>query len=188
MDGLRMSVASSAASVPVAAGPSAPWLRLASYPERNPGNPYVELFYRALAQHGVEHAGRLVADPTWLASAAGAVDAVHIHWPERIWRGRRTGRLDRVLAVLSGRSLRGVWRLKRFLHGAAARGITRVWTVHNVAHHEGSTAIDRWGYRELARGSDLLVCFSEAAADELRRAYGDGVPVLVISHGSYKGA
>ena len=163
-------------------------LSLASYPERNPGNPYVELFHEALAQHGIAHAGRLVADPAWLDGAGSDVDVVHIHWPERIWRGKSPGRVDRAIGWVSGRSIRGVLRLRRFLGVAGERGITRVWTVHNVAHHEGASLIDRWGYRELARRSDLLLCFSHAAEAELRREYGARTPILVISHGSYKGA
>src|SRR5687768_5630908 len=89
-------------------------LRIASYPDRNPGNPYVELFYGALAEYGIEHVGRLVADPAWLDGPGRGVDVVHIHWPERIWRGRRAGRLDRTAAWLTARSARGVWRLRRF--------------------------------------------------------------------------
>jgi len=163
-------------------------LRLASYPESNPGNPYVDLFNAALAQHGVEHAGRVVPDPAWLDAGGRSVDVVHIHWPERIWRGKRRGRLDRLLAWVTWRSARGVWKLQRFLDRAGQLGVTRVWTVHNVAHHEGTSVIDRWGYRELARRSDLLLCFSHAAAEEVRREYGSRLPILVISHGSYKGA
>jgi glycosyltransferase involved in cell wall biosynthesis len=79
-------------------------------------------------------------------------------------------------------------QLRRFLARAAGRGITRVWTVHNLAHHEGTSAIDRWGYRELVRGSDLLLCFSRAAEAELRQQYGAGPRIMVIPHGSYKGA
>jgi beta-1,4-mannosyltransferase len=167
--------------------PPAP-LRIASYPDRNPGNPYVELFYAALARHGIEHAGRLVADPAWIDGFGSTVDAVHIHWPERIWRGKRRGRVDGLIAWATARSIRGVLQLRRFLGRARARGITRVWTVHNIAHHEGASPLDRWGYRELVRGSDLLLCFSQAAAEELRRQYGAQTPILVISHGSYKGA
>ena len=163
-------------------------LRLASYPDSNPGNPYVDLFNAALAAHGIEHAGRVVPDPSWLDDGGRSVDIVHIHWPERIWRGKRRGRLDRLLAWITLRSARGVWRLRRFLTLARQRGITRVWTVHNVTHHEGASAIDRWGYRELARHSDLLLCFSHAAAAEIRREYGSRLPILVISLGSYKGA
>lgn len=163
-------------------------LRVASYPDRNPGNPYVELFYKALSAYGIEHAGRLVPDPAWFDADGRTVDVIHFHWPERIWRGRRRGRLDRFAAAVTARSARGVWRLRRFLDRAQRRGVTRVWTVHNVAHHEGASVIDRWGYRELASRSDLLVCFSRAAAEDLRREYGDGTPILVIPHGSYKGA
>lgn len=165
-----------------------PWLRLASYPDRNPGNPYIELFHRALAEHGIEHAGRLQVSSTWFDIAGANIDALHIHWPEGIWRGKRRGRLERIAALLSARSVRGVLRLRRFLRQAGRRGMTRVWTVHNLAHHEGTTAVDRWGYRLLAKHSDLLVCFSRAAEGELRRTYGDQLRVLVISHGSYKGA
>jgi glycosyltransferase involved in cell wall biosynthesis len=174
-------------SKPVA-GPALPTLRLASYPDSNPGNPYVDLFNAAMAQHGIEHAGRVVPDPVWLDEGGRIVDVVHIHWPERIWRGKHRGRLDHVLAWCSGRSIRGVWQLRRFLALAGQCGITRVWTVHNVAHHEGASPIDRWGYRELARRADLLLCFSHAAAEAIRREYGSGLPILVISHGSYKGA
>jgi glycosyltransferase involved in cell wall biosynthesis len=163
-------------------------MRIASYPDRNPGNPYIELFYQALARHGVEHAGRLQPDSAWLDGHGRDVDVVHIHWPERIWRGKITGRLDRAAAWATGRSVRGVWRLRRFLDDAGRRGIFRVWTVHNLAHHEGASPVDRWGYRELARRSDLLLCFSQAARLELEREYGGTVPVLVVSHGSYKGA
>ena len=181
----------SASHAPAAtAGPAAtprPWLRLASYPDRNPGNPYIELFYRALTHHGIEHAGRLVPEASWLSGAGQGTDAVHIHWPERIWRGKRRGRAEEILAWVSGRSIRGVWRLRQFLERARQRGIVRVWTVHNVAHHEGSTAVDRWGYRVLARHSDLLLCFSHAAEAELRREYGNSTPIVVISIGTYKG-
>lgn len=177
-----------AAIATIGGEPAAPPLRLASYPDRNPGNPYVELFYEALGKYGIAHAGRLVPHPDWLDAGGSTVDVVHIHWPERIWRGRRPGRLDRLMAIVTARSARGVWQLRRFLKKAHRRGITRVWTVHNVAHHEGTSLIDRWGYRELARGSDLLLCFSHAAEAELRQEYGDRTPILVIPHGSYKGA
>ena len=163
-------------------------LRLASYPDSNPGNPYVDLFNAALRSHGIEHAGRLVPDPAWFDHAGQGVNVVHIHWPERIWRGKRRGRLDTFVAWLTARSVRGVWRLRRFLDRADQLGVTRVWTVHNVAHHEGASTIDRWGYRELARRSDILLCFSHAAADEVRREYGKQLPIHVISHGSYVGA
>jgi beta-1,4-mannosyltransferase len=164
------------------------WLRIASYPERNPGNPYIELLYQALAQHGVAHAGRLVPDANWFDGAGRDVDAVHIHWPERIWRGKRVGRLDRALAVLTARSARGVHRFCRFLDEAHRRGVIRVWTAHNLAHHEGTSLVDRWAYRELIRRVDLVLCFSRAAEMALRAQYGTDLPIVVTSHGSYKGA
>jgi glycosyltransferase involved in cell wall biosynthesis len=161
-------------------------VRIASYPDRNPWNPYVEVFYKALAEYGIEHAGGIVPHPSWF-DRGGKVDVVHFHWPERIWRGSRSSRVDRTVALITARSVRGVWRLRRFLDRARERGVTRVWTVHNVSPHENASCVDRWGYRALAGRSDLLVCFSDAAAAELRRQYGQRTPVLVISHGSYRG-
>ena len=168
--------------------PATAWLRLASHPDRNPGNPYIELFYQALARHGIAHAGRLQPSAAWLDTAGRDVDVVHIHWPESIWRGKRRGRLDASLRLLTARSIRRVLGLRRFLRRAVERGVIRVWTVHNIAHHEGVSAVDRWGYRILARHSDLLLCFSRAAEAEIRREYGADTPVLVISLGSYAGA
>jgi beta-1,4-mannosyltransferase len=175
-------------AVPRGGTPPPGWLRLASYPDRNPGNPYVDLFNEALARHGIRHAGRVQPSADWLTSNGRDVDVVHIHWPESIWRGKQRGRLDRLLGLLSARSIRRVLRLRRFLRRAGERGVMRVWTVHNLAHHEGTSVVDRWGYRTLARDADLLLCFSRAAESELRQAYGSAVPILVIPHGSYRGA
>jgi beta-1,4-mannosyltransferase len=162
-------------------------VRIASYPERNPGNPVLELFGNALAEYGVHVVARLQIDREWLRSCRSELDAIFVHWPERIWRGRIRGRLDRVQAALTFRRLRRLVTLARFLSTAHRLGIVRVWTVHNLGHHEGTGWADRIGYRILATQCDLLVCYSASAAQAIRRQYGPNRPLLVIKHGSYKG-
>jgi glycosyltransferase involved in cell wall biosynthesis len=161
------------------------WFRLASYPDRNPGNPHLELLHDALSAEGVRLVRGLRITTDWLDEHATEVDAIHIHWPERIWRGKLRGRLDRVIRSLSLGQIRGVLRLKRFLLRAKRLEIKRIWTVHNLEHHEGSTWVDRWGYRTLMRHSDALIVYAQHAANELAARNGCGERVLVMRHGNY---
>lgn len=160
-------------------------MRIASYPDRNPGNPSIELFYKALAQYDVQLVGRLEIDPAWLESRRSQVDAVYMHWPERIWRGRMRGRLDRVRDTIMLGRIRRLAGLRALLNTAGRLGMMRVWTVHNLEHHEGAGWADRAGYRILATHSDLLVCYSNTAADAIRQRYGSNRPVLVMRRGNY---
>ena len=160
-------------------------VRIASYPERNPGNPVIELFGKALGEYGVQLVGGFELDNDWLRSRRSDLDGIFVHWPERIWRGRSHGRLDRMLAALSLRRFRRLSRLWSFLRTAGRLGMMRVWTVHNLGHHEGAGWCDRIGYRLLATHCDLLVCYSDTAADAIKSRYGRGRPVLSIRHGSY---
>lgn len=163
-----------------------PPIRIASYPERNPGNPVIELFGKALGEYGVQFVGGIQVDRNWLRRHRSDLDGVFVHWPERIWRGRSRGRVDRLFGVLSLRRLRRLARLRNFLQTAGRLGIMRVWTVHNLGHHEGARWSDRLGYRLLATYCDLLVCYSDTAADAIRTRYGRSRPVLSIRHGSYE--
>jgi glycosyltransferase involved in cell wall biosynthesis len=160
-------------------------VRIASYPARNPGNPVIELFCQALGEYGVQLAGALEVDSNWLRRQRGDLDGIFVHWPERIWRGHSRGRLDRVIAVLSLRRLRRLARMWSFLRTAGQLRIMRVWTVHNLGHHEGVAWSDRVGYRFLASQCDLLVCYSESAAHAIKSRYGRTRPVLSIRHGNY---
>jgi glycosyltransferase involved in cell wall biosynthesis len=153
-------------------------IRIASWPSSGL-NAYIRLFYRALEPYGIEHVPGLRIDDGALRSMAGSVDAIHIQWcPEDVWRCRR-GVSGRVHGVL------GLWR---YLRLASRLGIRVLWTVHDLDHHDGSDAVDRFGYRVLARGADLCVCHSEWSRRELIRRYG-GRPArsIVMQHGNYDG-
>ena len=164
--------------------PSTPF-RVASFPRTNTGNPYVDLFYRALEQYGVQRRCGLQFDLRWLRDHAQELDALHFHWPERLWRGRCRGRLDRVRHAVSFGRLRGVARLRRYLDAAGRLGLKRIWTVHNLGHHEGTDRVDRWGYRTLASHCDLLICHSRWAAERTREQFGTSTDVVVMRHGTY---
>jgi beta-1,4-mannosyltransferase len=119
-------------------------------------NPYFRLLYRALARHGIEHRGEFQLNDDWLRENAAKIDAVHVHWPEHIWR-------------LEGRTrLRRIWWLISFLRLARTFQIQRVWTVHNLPPHE-INATDLTALWLLAREIDVFVCHSVDVASRVRR-------------------
>ena len=87
---------------------------------------------------------------------------------------RRSGELPALARRIAsaargtGRSLLG---LARFLRAARRARITRIWTVHNLAPHEGAYRWDHYGYRLLARETDLIICHSEWSAALVRQNF-----------------
>ena len=147
---------------------------MAVYPGHN-GDIYLDLFYSALAVFGVQ-SSKLTIDKEWLRINAERLDAIHIHWPEDIWRS--WGRTN------SSR-LRGVIALLRFLRLSKRLGIKRIWTMHNLEQHEGVDWVDRWGYRVLARHSDMVICHSQSAAEAIRRRDRPRGPLVVMRFGNF---
>jgi glycosyltransferase involved in cell wall biosynthesis len=140
-------------------------------------NPYFLLLYRALAGYGIEHRGTFQPNLDWLRRNAAELDAIHVHWPEHIWRvGGRT-RLRRI-----------AW-LIRFLRSARTAGIQCVWTVHNLLPHERQ-AVDLAGLWLLAREIDLFVCHSVDVAARVRRWLRPprSSAVVLMRLGNYDGA
>ena len=158
-------------------------LTISIYPPRvvNRGNPYFILCHAALEKHGIRAVDDLEIDRRWLEARADQVDAVHLHWPEDIWRkgfGATVGRVGR--GVKAGTRL---WSLHQFLRTARRLGMQRIWTVHNMEPHEGAYRWDRYGYRLLARETDVIVCHSRATADAVRRDYPPAGRVVVMPIG-----
>lgn len=152
--------------------------RITSWPKWSVANPYQRLFYEALAPGAIHTSFDCVVDDDWLRSKADEIDAVHFHWPESLWRSRGQSWFG---------SLRGVVGFERYLRLAKQLGIKRIWTMHNLEHHEGASWIDRRGYRTLAKQSDLIICHSRSAADALRRNHSPRGEVVVMPHGNYAG-
>jgi glycosyltransferase involved in cell wall biosynthesis len=150
-----------------------------------PGNPYLRLLYRHLAEQGFE----LVPDSSlslrrlWRQRGAGTY--LHFHWPEpftRFERGPRWGRPALSWAktlVFAGR-----------LAAARALGFRLVWTIHQVDPHESvSRRRERAASIALARAAHVLVAHDASTAGRaaaiLRRP---AARVHVVPHGSYVGA
>jgi glycosyltransferase involved in cell wall biosynthesis len=129
-------------------------------------NPYFTAFHQALGRRGITATDDLIVDARWLAARSGNLNAIHLHWPEVVWRledSYQPGLMRRRLQLLLN-----LIRLRRFLRASRRRGVLRIWTVHNVEPHEGASIWDRWGYRIVARETDLVVCHSESAVEPIR--------------------
>jgi beta-1,4-mannosyltransferase len=163
------------------------WFRIASFPHRTIGNPGLEMFYAGLEHHGVRLTGRLSPTVEWVTQHASSLDAVHVHWPEKLWRGRSRGRLDRIARTVTFAPLRNLLEFERALLAARRHGVKRIWTVHNLEPHDGASWLDRRGYRIAARESDLIICYSTAASNAIKSAYRPSCEVVTVPHGNYFG-
>ena len=145
-------------------------LRVAIYARQQArDHPYFTLFHGALEARGVSVSGDVTMTLPWLKAHRGRIDAVHLHWPESIWRDKAFASRGMVArAVHAGRRL---LRLARFLREARRLGVARVWTVHNLEPHEGAWPWDGLGYALVARESDLIICHSRWSLQEVRRQY-----------------
>ncbi len=134
----------------------APALRIASRPNADHDNPYFRLLYGALSKYQIEHRGLFSLNDDWLRQNAAELDAIHIHWPEYLWR-------------VDGRtSPRAIVGFVRFLRLAKRLRLVRVWTVHNLPPHEPQLA-DLAGLWLLAREIDIFVCHSLDVAARVSR-------------------
>jgi glycosyltransferase involved in cell wall biosynthesis len=143
------------------------------------------LCHDALSKRGISVSDDLDIDLRWLDDRAGAIDAVHLHWPEYYWRRSPFSGLSRVRrGVLACERL---MQLVRFVRAARRRGLQCIWTVHNLEPHEGSYRWDRYGYRLLARECDLVICHSRSAAGDVRHRYRPRGRVIVMPIGDPAG-
>jgi beta-1,4-mannosyltransferase len=145
------------------------------------GNPYFTLCHRALAKRGVTVSDDLEISQRWLKARAGRVDAVHLHWPERFWRRRFSGRSRITRAATAADHL---VQLTRFVRAARRYGMQTLWTVHNLEPHEGAYRWDRLGYGVLARECDIVICHSKSAARAVRHAYHPRGRIVVMGIGN----
>lgn len=161
------------------------------------GSQYVTLFYGALKPHDVDCVAELTPNRTWLEKHAQFLDAIHIHWPERIWRSSHW-RWASYLREIRGyywlrrftnwpRSFLGLRYLQPLLDCAKKQRLRIIWTVHDLVPHEKSGKLDRIGYRILARQSDLIICHSESARNSFTQEYGAIEKTIVMHHGNFSG-
>jgi glycosyltransferase involved in cell wall biosynthesis len=142
---------------------------------------YIGLLRDAMRSQGVEVVTDLALKQC-LRSEAG-LDVVHLHWLEYVTPLDSTPRWGLVRsAVRSGRFLRDLIRLRR-------RGISVVWTAHNLRPHEPRQPILE---HVLAVATLLLshgvITHSRYARERLSRLYPATGKASVIPHGNYVNA
>lgn len=189
-------------------------IRIASYPSRDDtSNPYVDLFYAALAPHGIELVGELKMDFDWLTEHYGRIDGVHFHWPEHLWRWfippnnsrihhflhNKVAGLWRVFQYLNYlktlpkfkkiihpiNKLKGILEFRKFLKLCKKNGIRIIWTLHNIESHERNDWIDKLGYHYLSKATDLVIFHSETSKNEYFERYHINGQLVVMPHGNY---
>jgi len=144
-------------------------IRIAPWPIDR-GNPYQQLFYRALEPAKVTLVEGLSINDDSLRDLASRIDVIHLHWPEYAWRVQGTSTWD---------ELRSIVGLGRFLRLAKRLGLAVWWTAHNIVPHEGRSYVNYLGYRIVAAYADLVVAHSTFAAQEVRRRYHAREPVVM---------
>jgi glycosyltransferase involved in cell wall biosynthesis len=142
-------------------------------------NPYVGLLRRALdAIPGVEARTQRELTPAWVWKERRRLDVIHLHWAE--------------LQIASAARRRAFKKLVRLMAGiclARALGTTLVYTVHNVAHHEGKDArLNDWANRFIFRVADAVHVHDECVAGQVASTFGRARGVYVVPHGNYIGA
>jgi beta-1,4-mannosyltransferase len=141
-------------------------------------HPYFRHLHQALERRGIAISGSVQIGVSWLRANRGRIDAIHFHWPETIWRDRRSG--TRHFVSRAVHSSRELLRTARFLREARRLGIIRVWTIHNLEPHEGASLWDRLGYRLIGRSADIVVSHSAWSLEEAKRGHRIGCGTSIV--------
>lgn len=152
---------------------------VASWPHWYSPNPYLRLFHRALAAHGVRHVPDVPVDPSVFRGSSPRADLLHLHWVYPLWRTGTRWPWGRWLAIREA-----VGRLREIKE----TGTPVLWTVHNVEPHDGFRWGERRAYAALHRLVDLRIYHSESAREEALSRFGKGGgESLVVRHGNFDG-
>ena len=136
-------------------------------PASDASTSYVALLSTAVEPHGIVPVR--ATDSLWRVGRARSADVVHLHWLEFI-------------APSDGRPVTGLFRtLVRHLWLAGEigwlrlRGISVVWTVHNLAPHEPVRPhLERFLGRVVTRLTDHVIAHSEYARSRVEQQWGEG--------------
>jgi beta-1,4-mannosyltransferase len=131
-------------------------------------NPYIVQLLDGLRSAGVR-----IEHFDWRSAFRGDYDLFHVHWPELVVRAptaaRRTAKQLLFLALILALRLRRV---------------PIVWTVHNVAPHEGASLLQRIVLAVFTRSISAFILINAAAApDVVAKSPGES---HVILHGDYR--
>lgn len=148
----------------------------------SPGNPYQDLLGSHLEQRNctVQMSTGLLFLPKLLALPKPRV--VHLHWLELYYvpRGRKPASFRLFIFALQ-------------LYYLIASRTPIIWTVHNLASHEGKNPrLERFAYTLVYRAAKKVIVHCQYAREQLRTrlpaAADDPDKIAVVSHGNYVGA
>jgi len=134
-------------------------LRISSFPNPYPGNPYLTLFYDHLRENGVDYVRSGYFGRSWRREKRGKIDYLRFHWPSFDYS-----------AAAARRSLAAMAKIIGNVHAARMMGYKIIWTMHNLYPHERQNATLEWLFRfAFVRSVDLVFVHSPAARDDLWR-------------------
>jgi len=113
----------------------------------------------------------------WLLREGRRYDMIHLHWAELQYQaGAPRARLARFASFMGAVVL------------ARPLGLHLVYTVHNLAQHEGRhERLNRLAHRALFARADALHVHDASVAEAVRRQTGRSRGIFIIPHGSYVG-
>ena len=143
-----------------------------------PENPYQQLLMKGLSEHGVLATGTRGA---WFIRSVFAFrpDVLHVHWLHPFFAGRTRARSFVLLGLFLVQ-----WYVLRM------RGVSIVWTVHNLRDHEKRwPAAERLVTRLVAGAARRIILHCPNAREKLLAIYPEisSGKCVVIPHGSYVG-
>lgn len=146
------------------------------FPDYTKVNPYQYLFYRALNKYGFLAHSDFDLNDNWLIENRLKIDILHFHWPEVIWRIKKSV-FNRFRLIIG---------FYRYLMLAKKLKIKIWWTLHNIEPHEAANIYDHLGYYLLAKFSDLIICHSKYSVNLFRNKFKTDAKIVVMYHGLYE--
>jgi len=155
--------------------PTNPLLRIIAWPasKNRERNPYNHLLYSHMKGVRVDEFSveRLLRN---------RYDVWHIHWPESFLNFEAT-------AVTAALKSQAILNLMDFAH---RRGSKIIWTVHNLATHEGRfPKLERWLWAAFLSRIDGYISLSESGLIAAQQKFPQlrNLPTYVVPHGHYRG-
>jgi beta-1,4-mannosyltransferase len=159
-------------------------------------NPYVRLFYNALAASGVQHAGTFYPSCRWLSHFGDGSSIFHFHWPEYLLKSPPSWISARLSSVAGGATARRAimkcvpyWRFQQisaFLNKLRADQHV-IWTVHNTVPHDNAGLLEKRLYSLIAERARLFLCHDEATRELILPRLRDDQQCVLMPHGNFKG-
>ena len=141
---------------------------------RKSSNPYTSLIYNQMSTWGVK-----VDEFSILKLWQNRYTIWHIHWPERVLNDSNP--IKAIAKTIT------FWLLVNL---ARTRGTKIVWTVHNLAAHEGFyPRIEEWFWRVFTHKLDGYISLSKTGLETAQKRFFalNNLPGFVIPHSHYRG-